>query len=230
MILVATTSSELPSMTETLEALEKLDLTNQLVKDAETAKETIQKNEEARKKLEENLKKMKNLKILNLNNNFKNLVVSTTATFDRKNMSGQSSKSDVSDKGSKPKKISVSAQISMDECKDLKTLLLMGEDLDETNNPVIYKIIDETCRAMMIREVIFVDSFKCKKNSSLQCFDISFSLQEKESIAERREKRTLNKKAPKVAVIAGNTAQINAAIKTRRITSEGSQNYLNKQQ
>ena len=153
---------------------------------------------------------------LNLNNNFKNIKVSVSAAFDRKSMGGQDSKTDVTDKGSKPKQISVSAQIPMDNCGDLKVLLLMAEELDAKDNPIIYDIVDEISYAMSIKKVIFVGSFKCQKNSSLQCFDVSFSLQEKQSIAERRELRKAVKTAPKKAVMTGSIATINAAVKRKR--------------
>lgn len=126
----------------------------------------------------------------------KNFKRSITAEFDRKDLSGQTSSSATSNAGNKPKKISVSLQIPTDESEKLTELLGLAEALDEKENPLVYTIADPLARAMKIRQVIFAGSVTAKEDGTLRVYNVSFSLQESNSVAEKREERAQAKAIP----------------------------------
>lgn len=126
----------------------------------------------------------------------KNLQTNISAEFERKDMSGQTSSSSFSSGGNKPKKISASLQIPKDNSEELTRLDEAAAALDDKNDPVIYTISDDQCEARKIRQVIFIGSLTSKENENLQCYDVSFELQEYKSPSERKEERALAKAVP----------------------------------
>ena len=126
----------------------------------------------------------------------KNLQSNVSAEFERKDMSGQTSSSSFSSGGNKPKKVNVSLQIAKDNAEELTRLDEAAAALDDKNDPVIYTISDDQCEARKIRQVIFIGSLTSKDNESLQCYDVSFELQEYKSPSERKEERALAKAVP----------------------------------
>ena len=65
----------------------------------------------------------------------------------------------------------------------------LAEALDDSGDPVIYEVTDDTCRAMDVRRVIFIDKFGVSNASGLRAWNVSFSLRDVASTAARREER-----------------------------------------
>jgi hypothetical protein len=150
----------------------------------------------------------------------KNITVSITASFERKDLGGQSSSTAVSSAGNKPKKISVGMLVPVEKARFLAKLLQMAEAVGSDKNPVAYTIADSLCSAVQIRQVIFCGDVRTKKSDSLQCYDVSFSLQEFKSVAEKKEERENEKttrEAPKTngteKISSVNPSKVNEAIK-----------------
>ncbi len=133
----------------------------------------------------------------------KNVNISASAEFDRKDLSGQTSSSAVSSAGNKPKKVSVSLQIDINKDNNLTKLMDMAEALDEKSNPIVYTVVDRQCQAMRMRQVIFAGSIQSKKDDTLQVYNVNFSLQESNTVAEKREEREKAKAVPVVPVNDG---------------------------
>ena len=126
----------------------------------------------------------------------KDVTISVSAELDRKSLSGQTSSSAVSSAGNKPKKISVGLKIDVQKAGNLTKLLELAEALDSKNNPVIYTVADPQCQAMKVRQVIFMGTIGSKKDQSLEVYNVSFSLQESNSVAEKKEEREKAKAVP----------------------------------
>ncbi|MCK4982796.1 MAG: hypothetical protein KAS17_07715 [Victivallaceae bacterium] len=133
----------------------------------------------------------------------KNINISASAEFDRKSLSGQTSSSAVSAKGNKPKKVSVSMVIDTRKAENLTKLMEIAEALDEKNNPIIYTVADPLCQAMNIRQVIFNNSVNSKKDGTLEVYNVNFSLQESNSVAEKKEEREKEKAVLEIPQIDG---------------------------
>ncbi|MCM8540967.1 MAG: hypothetical protein NE328_11890 [Lentisphaeraceae bacterium] len=119
----------------------------------------------------------------------KNLKVQVSQSLVNKDLSGQTSGTDVATAGNKPKKISISLQIPKKSPNDLRSLSLVAEDIDQNGDRIEYNIVDETCKAVNIRKVRFDGSVTVREEDSLQAWQVSFSLQEIQSVAERKEQR-----------------------------------------
>ncbi|UDQ97936.1 hypothetical protein AAEX28_13215 [Lentisphaerota bacterium WC36G] len=123
----------------------------------------------------------------------KNMEVSIAQSFDRKNLSAQSSSTSTASSGDKPQKIKVSCQIPLSDRDKYRELKEISSAKNSNGDPTVYDIVDPTCFDNNIMQVIFVGTFSCKRDKSLQCYNVSFSLQEFNSVAEKREKREVKK-------------------------------------
>ena len=126
-------------------------------------------------------------------NNFtipgKNVKVTIENNLDRIELSGMTSGSDSVNAGTKPKKINVSLTIPKSKKDDLRELSKTAEALEDNGDPVVYMISDEQANARNIREVIFSGTFRSAEAGNIRGWDISFSLQEYRSTAEKKEAR-----------------------------------------
>lgn len=123
----------------------------------------------------------------------KNLKVTLTQEFDRKELDGDGSGSDFSSGGNKPKKIAVSLVLQDDQDADLRNLFAFAEALGDTGDPVEYTVGDRLCQALNIRKVIFVDSIVVTDSDSLRAWNVSFSLRNAANTAALREERAEEK-------------------------------------
>lgn len=117
------------------------------------------------------------------------LTVSVEQAFDRKELSGDGSGDDFASGGNKPKTVSVGLILQFEKADDLRALRGLAEALDDSGDPVIYEVTDDTCRAMDVRRVIFIDKFGVSNASGLRAWNVSFSLRDVASTAARREER-----------------------------------------
>lgn len=112
-------------------------------------------------------------------------------------MSGQSSSTGTSEQGDKGKKLSVSGRIAFTDVDNLTQLYTLASAKDEeTNARKIYRIGNDTARALKIRNVKFTGSVTAREDESLQAWNVSFVLREHNSIAEQKEQRAKEKTKP----------------------------------
>lgn len=112
-------------------------------------------------------------------------------------MSGQSSGTGKAEQGDKGKKLTFSGRIPFRNLDDLTQLYNLASDKDEaTNERKVYRIGNDTARALKIRQVKFTGTISARENENLQAWDISFTLREHNSIAEQKEQRTKEKTKP----------------------------------
>ncbi len=146
------------------------------------------------------------MKLATNKNNFtvpgKNLNVSVAINLTRKELSAQGSSTQTASTGDKPAKVKISLQLALTERHKYRELLEIAKAKNSAGDPVVYEIVDEICYDHSIMQVIFTGKISCKKDNSLRCYNISFALQEFNSVAEKREKRETKKEIP-VADIPG---------------------------
>lgn len=119
----------------------------------------------------------------------KNLTVSLAQNFERKDLSGDTSGTDMVPGGNKAKEISVALILPKSNKNDLRKLLQVAEAVKTTGDFEVYIVSDELCIASNIREVFFSGQLTVRQSSNLRAWDVSFSLQEYRSPAEKREAR-----------------------------------------
>ena len=119
----------------------------------------------------------------------KNIKVAVSKNFDRKELSAQSSSTSTASSGDKPAKVKVSLQIPLTERKKYRQLVEIAQAKNSKGDPIIYEIVDNICFDHNILQVIFVGKLSCKEDNSLRCYNVSFCLQEFNSVAEKREQR-----------------------------------------
>ncbi len=133
----------------------------------------------------------------------KNVKVEASAEFDRKDLSGQNSSSEVSAAGNKPKRIRVSMMVEKKKADNITTLLKMAEAFDSDGNPIIYTISSKISRVMQIRQAIFDGDVRVRESEGLLSFDVHFELKEMSSPAEKKEERERSKASEKVETADG---------------------------
>lgn len=104
-------------------------------------------------------------------------------------MSGQTSSTDKSEKGFKPKTITVAMTIPFKKVEDFQTLMRLAEGTEGGGQQTTYRIVNDTAQAMGIRQVTFTDSVSAREDDTLQQWIIQFSLTEKLSNPEKKEQR-----------------------------------------
>lgn len=125
-------------------------------------------------------------------NNYKvpdqNRKVSLSAPMVSKDISGQTASTSKVDEGQKSQKISVSLTINFSDSDKLAELQAVAKAKDEADKPVVYTVVDPLAKAMKIRQVVFVDTFRVTEGEG-QHWQVSFSLSEHKSVAEKKEQR-----------------------------------------
>lgn len=119
----------------------------------------------------------------------KELRVSISMQFDSEKLGAQTSGTDSSHKGIKPKTLYVSLLIPFVDSKQLTELTTVAEAVTDSGNLRIYDIVEPAANAMKIRKVRFCDSFSVREDYSLLAWQVNFSLEEYNSVAEKTEQR-----------------------------------------
>ena len=104
-------------------------------------------------------------------------------------MSGQSSGTDTSEQGDKPKKLSFSGLVAFKSVETLTKLYQLASAKDDSGNRKIYRIGNEVAKALKIREGKFTGNISAKEHGSLLAWNVSFELREHNSVAEKKENR-----------------------------------------
>lgn len=119
----------------------------------------------------------------------KNLTVSSNQNFSRSDLSGNTSGTEFVANGNKAKEISVSLVMPKKDKAKLRQLVKVAEALTAEGAPTIYTVADELCITLNIREVFFDGEMPIRESANLRAWDVSFSLKEYRSPAEKREAR-----------------------------------------
>ncbi len=119
------------------------------------------------------------------------LTVANSFQIASEDLSGTSSSTATAENGIKPKEFSVSTTIRFTEADDLNALTRTAESVDGKGQRTIYTASHALLTAMGVRQVRFTSTFSAVPDSSgLQAWNVSFTLREYNSAAERMEART----------------------------------------
>lgn len=144
------------------------------------------------------------------------MTVSGKLNLPSADLGGESSRTDQSEKGNKPKELTVSSSIRFNDVSDLNLLIKLAEALDDNGERIIYNITNKTAEGMGIRQVVFSDNVMVNENESLRQWRCRFSLIEYRSTSEKAEERIAKKEnsvtEPEGEVIAS-AASENEALK-----------------
>lgn len=128
---------------------------------------------------------------------------------EEKDTSGQKSSTASSDKGVKAKELSITGQIPFRNAEWLKTLFQLAEASDSKGEQVKYRISNMTAEAVNMRMGVFSGDVQAVQDSG-QSWSVSFTLKEKDSVAEktasRKAKPTKKTKTDKKGKVAGGSS------------------------
>lgn len=110
--------------------------------------------------------------------------------IETKELSGMSSASDRSEEGIKPMTLTVTLEIPYKKQDDLTSLITLARSTDEAGKMTIYQIVNDIAKACKIREVTFTDNFNVAEHDTLNLWQVSFTLAEHRTVAEKNEQRT----------------------------------------
>jgi hypothetical protein len=117
------------------------------------------------------------------------LKVTANLKIDSDDMSGQTSSTDKSHKGFKPKTLTVAMMIRYKDSAQLRTLMRLAEGTGGGGQLRTYRIVNDTAEAFGIRQVQFSDGVSAREDDTLSQWIIQFTLSEKLSNPEKVESR-----------------------------------------
>ncbi|OTA17570.1 hypothetical protein Xvie_00958 [Xenorhabdus vietnamensis] len=127
----------------------------------------------------------------------KSLTVTPSMMFQDQDQSGQSSSTAVAEQGIKPKELRITGIIPFTEQKTLSRLFALAEAKDG-GNLKRYRIANLTAQAINFRIGTFTGTIDASKVDGKQAWQVTFTLREHLSVAEKRDARTAgNVKAKK---------------------------------
>lgn len=137
----------------------------------------------------------------------KNLEVSVSMRIQDKDQSGQASSTASAQQGIKAKELKVTGLIPYDDEEQLTLLYSLAEAQDSAGNNARYRVNHDTARKIKFREATFTGDITASKASDLLAWQISFSLREYFSTAEKKaEMRAAGGTGAKVQTAQGTTA------------------------
>ncbi|WP_163832256.1 baseplate complex protein [Spartinivicinus ruber] len=125
-----------------------------------------------------------------------NLQVVGGLRISNEELSGASSATDRAHKGFKPKTLTVSLQIKQSQPEQLTRLIELAEGVDKAGKQTVYTLVDNTAKAMNIRQVQFNDNLSARESADKRLWQVQFTLAEYRSVPEKVEQRQ-PKKDPK---------------------------------
>ena len=115
--------------------------------------------------------------------------VTANLKIESDDMSGQTSGTETSHKGFKPKTLAVSLTIPYKDMTNLRTLMRLAESTQGGGQRTTYRIVNDSAEAFGIRQVEFTDGVSAREDDSLAQWIIQFTLSEKLSNPEKVENR-----------------------------------------
>lgn len=120
--------------------------------------------------------------------------VTANLKIESDDMSGQTSNTEKSHKGFKPKTLTVSMTIRYKDLANLRALMSLVEGTAGGGQLKTYRIVNDTAEAFGIRQVTFSDGISAREDDSLAQWIIQFTLSEKLSNPEKVESRRAGNK------------------------------------
>lgn len=115
--------------------------------------------------------------------------VTANLKIDSDDMSGQTSGTEKSHKGFKPKTLTIALTIPYKQLSNLRTLMRLAEGTEGGGQLKTYRIVNDTADAFGIRQVTFSDGVSAREDDSLAQWIVQFTLSEKLSNPEKVESR-----------------------------------------
>lgn len=119
----------------------------------------------------------------------KNPEISAEYDLPEEDQSGQSSSTNSSEKGIKPKKLSVSGLIEYSTPDRLSRLIELSYQTERGGAKKLYRVANATANVINLREAVFSGKVSVSPHSSLLAWQVSFTLSERKSVPEKREAR-----------------------------------------
>ena len=121
--------------------------------------------------------------------NGKSLKVTANLRIESGDLSGQTSNTDSSHKGFKPKTLTVSLLIPYRDRAHLMELMRLSETTVDDGQRKTYRVVNDTAEAFGVRQANFSDTITAREDDSLAAWRVQFTLSEKLSNPERVETR-----------------------------------------
>ncbi|PPS26393.1 DNA-binding protein [Pseudomonas amygdali pv. morsprunorum] len=119
----------------------------------------------------------------------KHMKVTANLRIEADDMSGQTSGTEKSHKGFKPKTLAVAMTVAYKDKDDLRSLMRLAEGTQSGGQLTTYRIVNDTADAFGIRQVTFADGISAREDDTLAQWIIQFTLSEKLSNPEKVENR-----------------------------------------
>jgi len=119
----------------------------------------------------------------------KNPSVSAEYDLPEEDQSGQSSSTNSSEKGIKPKKLSVNGLIEYSTPDRLSRLIELSYQTEKGGAKKLYRVANATANVINLREAVFSGKVSVSPHSTLLAWQVSFTLSERKSVPEKREAR-----------------------------------------
>ncbi|WP_340618946.1 hypothetical protein [Xenorhabdus entomophaga] len=120
----------------------------------------------------------------------KSLTVTPSMMFQDSDQSGQSSSTAVAEQGIKPKELRITGIIPFTEQKTLSRLFALAEAKDG-GNLKRYRVANLTAQAINFRISTFTGTIDASKVDGKQAWQVTFTLREHLSVAEKRDARAM---------------------------------------
>lgn len=151
------------------------------------------------------------------------LMMSVSVKREQKDMSGSKSSTKNTEKGVKAKELQVSGIIPYDRKEWLTTIFKLAEAETGKGEQSKYRVSSVTAEAVNMREVQFADSVTAQEMENRLAWQVSFTLREVNSVAEKKEARkakpqvkTQGEKAPVAQSSQPQTEQTGGADKAQK--------------
>lgn len=118
------------------------------------------------------------------------LVVSVSTVFSKKEMSGETSATDIVHKGIKPKELNVSFVLPFDKADSLMAFYNVAQAIDDNGDLVNYDVTEKSANAALVNQVKFTNRIEQREIPGLHAWRVSFTLVEQLSAQEKIEQRT----------------------------------------
>lgn len=119
----------------------------------------------------------------------KNPTISAEYDLPEEDQSGQSSSTNSSEKGIKPKKLNISGLIPYSTPDPLSRLIELSYQTESGGAKKLYRVANATANVINLREAVFSGKISVSPHSSLLAWQVSFTLSERKSVPEKREAR-----------------------------------------
>lgn len=119
----------------------------------------------------------------------KNPSISVEYDLPEEDQSGQSSSTNSSEKGIKPKKLNISGLIEYSTPDRLSRLIELSYQTENGGAKKLYRIANATANVVNLREAVFSGKVSVSPHSSLLAWQVGFTLSERKSVPEKRETR-----------------------------------------